>query len=219
MDPEVKLPDTATCFLCQDSALAVRTPQSPRYFHCPCCGMIFLSPENHLSPEGERTRYEQHQNDPSDIHYRQFLARLVDPLLDHLKPGARGLDYGSGPGPALIAMLREHGCDMRGFDPFFDPDASALETRYDFITCTEVIEHFHRPLQEFTRLSDLLLPNGTLAVMTETLTDDTDFANWHYRRDPTHTCFYHARTFEWIADHFGYKLDRPHKNVALFVNG
>ncbi|MEI4850515.1 class I SAM-dependent methyltransferase, partial [Klebsiella pneumoniae] len=83
-----------------------------------------------------------------------------------LGPGARGLDFGCGPGPALATMLREAGMDMALFDPFFYPQASVLERQYDFITCTEVVEHLHRPAEVFRQLDRLLAPGGWLGVMT-----------------------------------------------------
>ena len=49
-----------------------------------------------------------------------------------------GLDFGAGPGPALAAMMSEDGFDVAIYDPFFQPDAEALQRKYDFITCTAV---------------------------------------------------------------------------------
>jgi len=45
----------------------------------------------------------------ADPRYRRFLARLAEPLIAHLPKGARGLDFGCGPGPTLSLMLREAG--------------------------------------------------------------------------------------------------------------
>ena len=86
---------------------------------------------------------------------------------------------------------------------------------YDFVTCTEVAEHFHRPADEFDRLERLLRPGGWLAVMTSFQTDDARFAGWHYRRDPTHVVFYRAETFRTIAARHGWDCEIPAKDVAL----
>jgi len=130
-------------------------------------------------------------------------------------PTAQGLDYGCGPGPALAMMLREAGHPMQAWDPFFAPDPDALVRRYDFVTCTEVVEHFHSPAAEFARLDALLRPGGWLGITTCLQTEDARFAAWHYRRDPTHVVFYRAVTFEVIAARFGWRCELPEKDVVL----
>ncbi|MEQ8700574.1 MAG: methyltransferase domain-containing protein, partial [Bauldia litoralis] len=97
----------------------------------------------------------------------------------------------------------------------FLPDTGPLEETYDFITCTEVAEHFHRPAAEFDRLDSLLRPGGWLAVMTCFQTDDDRFATWHYRTDPTHVVFYREATLRTIAAQHGWSCDIPVKDVAL----
>lgn len=186
------------------------------YWRCEACAATFLDPAQLPDRTTEHTRYRQHRNDPDDAGYRAFLARLTTPLLEHLPPGLFGLDYGCGPGPALAAMLREAGHTMAIYDPLFFDDPAALIGPYDFITCTEVAEHFHHPTEGFVRLDQLLAPGGWLGVMTMFLTDDTDFAHWHYRRDPTHVVFYRAATFEVIAQRHGWSCEIPCVNVALF---
>jgi hypothetical protein len=112
-------------------------------------------------------------------------------------------------------MLTEAGHSIQLYDPFFHADASALERTYDFITCTEVAEHFHRPASEFARLNALLRPGGWLGIMTCFLTDDERFANWHYRQDVTHVVFYRRETFQCIAAQFGWHCEIPATDVVL----
>ncbi|GHD44599.1 methyltransferase [Thalassobaculum fulvum] len=185
------------------------------YWRCEDCEARFLDPARYPSAAVERAHYLTHRNDPDDPGYRGFLAKLATPLLARLPQGATGLDYGCGPGPALAAMLREAGHAVALYDPFFRPDPAALERTYDFVTCTEVAEHFHRPADEFDRLERLLRPGGWLAVMTSFQTDDARFAGWHYRRDPTHVVFYRAETFRTIAARHGWDCEIPAKDVAL----
>jgi SAM-dependent methyltransferase len=175
-----------------------------------------MDPVDRPSPEVERARYDTHENDPYDPRYRDFLRRVLDPLLPLLTPGSRGLDFGAGPGAALQAMLEESGHPTRIYDPFYAPDPIVLEDRYDFVTCTETAEHFHDPELEFRRLDGLLRPGGWLAIMTEILDDQTDFASWYYARDPTHVVFYRRTTLEWAADRHGWTVHFPHRNVGLF---
>lgn len=185
------------------------------YWRCERCKATFLDPQQLPSAESEQQEYQLHQNDVNDDGYRRFLMRVSEPLLQRLQSAQQGLDYGCGPGPALADMLTQAGHQMSLYDPVFQPDTEALQRTYDFITCTEVAEHFHQPAQEFDRLNTLLKPGGWLAIMTSFQTDDSAFANWHYRRDPTHVVFYKEETFYWLASHYGWRCEIPVKNVAL----
>ncbi|MEX2353228.1 MAG: class I SAM-dependent methyltransferase, partial [Gammaproteobacteria bacterium] len=133
-----------------------------------------------------------------------------------LVEGACGLDYGSGPGPTLSVMLEERGFVMRNYDPFFADDVDALAGEYDFIACTETVEHFHHPGREFQCFDRLLRPGGWLGIMTGMRDPGTDFADWYYVRDPTHVSFYQMQTMEWLAQHFNWILQSPGPNVVLF---
>jgi 2-polyprenyl-3-methyl-5-hydroxy-6-metoxy-1,4-benzoquinol methylase len=186
------------------------------YHRCGTCALTFLDPERWPSPDAERARYEEHDNRPDDPGYRRFLAKLADPLDARLPRGSEGLDFGCGPGPTLSGMLAACGHHVRDYDPFFLPDEDALARSYDFIACSEVIEHVHDPWSVLTRLDGLLRPGGVLGVMTGMVDDRADFANWYYVRDPTHVCFYHPDTMAWIAERFGWTLERPRWTVTLF---
>lgn len=185
------------------------------YLRCRRCAATFLPAGQRPDRESERREYELHRNAIDDPGYRAFLGRLAGPLLARLDPGAEGLDYGCGPGPALAAMMRESGHSMTLWDPIFVPDPGALNRRYDFITCTEVIEHLHHPRQTFRELARLLRPGGLLGLTTCFQTDDDRFAGWHYRRDPTHVLFWRRETLQFAAAELGWSIDFPLDNVAL----
>jgi cyclopropane fatty-acyl-phospholipid synthase-like methyltransferase len=174
-----------------------------------------MDPARMPAPDVEHARYLLHQNDPADTGYRQFLSKLADPLLQRLEPRREGLDYGCGPGPVLAMMLREAGHKVTLFDPFFFPDPAPLLRTYDFITCTETIEHFHHPADEFSRLDGMLRPGGWLAIMTGFQTDDAGFADWDYRNDFTHVVFYRETTLRRIALMHGWSCEIPVRDVAL----
>jgi hypothetical protein len=186
------------------------------YDRCDVCALTYLLPAHHVSPEQELRRYEEHQNDPADERYRAFLAPLAEALAARLPAGAEGLDYGSGPGPALPAMLEERGLRVALYDPYFAPETAVLARQYTFIACSETAEHFAHPAEEFGRFDRLLRPGGWLGVMTLLLEEDAAFVNSHYQRDPTHVCFYKPETMVWIGRRYGWTLDRPHPRVALF---
>lgn len=214
MTPPHETPPCPLC-ACADAA-AFAHLHGRRYLRCPECRLVFVHPADRPHADAERAHYGTHENRPDDPGYRRFLARLADPLAERLPPGAEGLDYGCGPGPALSRMMAERGFPSRDYDPLFAPDAGALRRAYDFVTCSETAEHFHHPAAEFARLDGLLCPGGWLGVMTEMLDDARDFATWRYARDPTHVCFYHADTMRWIADEHGWRMHAPARNVALF---
>jgi hypothetical protein len=207
------------CVLCAGEAAGDMMVGSSEYHRCSVCELTFIDPRARPDAASERARYATHRNDPGDAGYRSFLDRLAGPLCERLPAGAAGLDYGSGPGPTLSVMLEERGHDVALYDPFFADDPAVLLHQYDFITCTEVVEHFFDPRGEFERLAGLLRPGGWLGVMTELLHDDIDFATWWYVRDLTHVCFYRPRTMEWIAQRHDWRLEPVGRTVMLFQAG
>ena len=185
------------------------------YRRCPQCSATLMDPAGWLSEQAERAVYALHDNRPDDPRYRSFLHRLAGPLLEVLPPGQKGLDFGCGPGPALAQMLEEAGHQMALYDPAFFPDTSVLAEQWDFIVCTEVVEHLRHPLAVFRQLDQMIRPGGWLGIMTCFQTDDERFANWFYRRDPTHIVFYREATFSWLAKRFHWQMTVPRKDVVL----
>ncbi|WP_429911441.1 class I SAM-dependent methyltransferase [Glycocaulis sp.] len=205
-----------SCPVCEESHVEAFFEEGSRsYSRCLQCGARYLDPGSRLDGDAERAQYDLHENDVADPGYRRFLSRLSVPLLERLAPGAQGLDYGCGPGPALAAMMEAAGHSMALYDPFYAPATAVLERKYDFITCTEVAEHFHDPAGEFERLDGLLKPGGWLGIMTCFHTDDARFEGWHYRKDPTHVVFYREETMHWLANRFGWECEIPAKDIAL----
>lgn len=204
------------CPVCRSTGIeSFLTVRALAYWKCPQCSAICLSPAQHPGPEDEAARYRSHRNTMDDAGYLGFLSTLAVPLLDRLPAAQSGIDFGCGPGPALAHMLREAGHSVALYDPMFFPDESVLASTYDFVTCSEVAEHFHSPAQSFARLFGLLRRGGTLAVMTGFPPEPAKFAGWHYRRDPTHVVFYTPETFHWLARHYGAHCEIPCRNVAL----
>ena len=208
---------TPACPLCGETGAAPFHQDRARvYWRCCACALVFVPPAARVDAAAEKARYDQHQNDPADPRYRQFLSRLADPLLARVSRGAVGLDFGSGPGPALAPMLAEAGLRVHLYDPFYTPDPEVWHRRYDFIAVSEVIEHLHDPRTELTRLFSVLAPEGYLAVMTRWVGDHDTFVRSRYIRDPTHVCFYSATTCRWIARQWRATLELPETDVALF---
>lgn len=203
----------------QSAAKSVSERRSLLFFRCDECGLIFKDPVILPSEEQERTFYANHQNSLNDQNYLTFLNRLAVPLIAKLKPADQGLDFGCGPTKGLEKIFRAAGFECDSYDVFFHQRKEALEISYDFISCSEVVEHFHEPMNEFKLLFEKLLkPGGWLGIMTSFAPDSSDqFAKWHYHVDPTHVSFYSPQVFAWIASKWGLKLEIPlSRNVVLF---
>lgn len=186
------------------------------YWRCPHCALVFVAPPHHLSADAEKAQYDLHQNHCEDEGYRQFLNRLAQPLIKKLgRPGLSGLDFGCGPGPLLAQILTEQGQKMAVWDPYFAPDPAPLQNSYDFISCSEAIEHFATPAKEWQQWLQLLKPSGVLGIMTKRYLDQAGFANWHYKNDPTHISFFHQQTFEYLAQRDGLTVEFPAADVVL----
>lgn len=206
------------CTLCAQPSTPFCEDKKRQYFRCATCDLIFADPSTHLAVEDEKSIYAFHKNDPDDTRYRQFLSQLSAPMLEKITPGMHGLDFGSGPGPTLNLMLEQAGMTMSVYDIFYAPDQGQLDQQYDFVTCSEVVEHFYKPDQSWPELIRLVKPGGWLGVMTWLFTQDTteDFRRWSYKGDLTHVSFYTPRTVQWIAEHFGLGVEIVSERVILF---
>ncbi|WP_148254459.1 class I SAM-dependent methyltransferase [Aidingimonas lacisalsi] len=208
--------DRLSCPLChRDDTAHYHRDKWRDYWQCRYCELVFVPPSQQLSPTEEKAIYDRHENAIDDAGYRRFLSRLADPLLARLPPGASGLDFGCGPGPALAAMLIERGVDMRLYDPFYAPDRRVFEHCYDVITASEVVEHLSAPGSELERLAARLRPGGWMGIMTKRVASRKAFAGWHYTRDLTHVAFFSETTFHWLAGHLEMQVEFPAADVAL----
>jgi hypothetical protein len=205
------------CTLCTAPSPLFCEDKKRTYFRCPECDLIFANPETHLPQEDEKAIYDFHQNGPQDIRYREFLSQLSMPLLEKLSTGMTGLDFGSGPGPTLSLMLEEQGMRMSIYDIYYAPDSGQLSRQYDFVTCSEVVEHFSEPAKAWPQLISLVKPKGYIGVMTWMFTKKTaeQFNQWRYKGDPTHVSFYTPKTMQWIGQHFQLSLEIISEQVIL----
>ncbi|MDR7121153.1 hypothetical protein J2W69_002094 [Rheinheimera soli] len=208
----------SVCPLCLESQTQPFCSDKKRaYFQCQQCFLVFADRSTLLTAQQEKAQYDLHQNQLDDQGYRKFLSRLSLPLLTALtEEQSTGLDFGCGPGPLLAQMLTEAGKQMQVWDPFYAPEPQVLQQKYHFVSCTEAIEHFINPANEWSLWLNLLLPQGILAVMTKRYTDQNSFNNWHYKNDPTHISFFHQRTFEFLAQRDQLRLEFPADDVVLF---
>lgn len=185
------------------------------FYRCTNCDLIFVPPAQFLSPAEEKAYYDLHQNNAGDVGYREFLGKLFKPMVALLKPEDHGLDYGSGPGPTLSLMFEEQTFSMNVYDYIYANDDTVLTHTYNFVTSTETIEHFRRPRADLLTMWQLIKAGGYLGVMTGIVNEQTDFASWHYKNDPTHVCFYSRTTINWLANLFQARQVYENGNVTI----
>jgi hypothetical protein len=189
-----------TCPLCKAGKVNTMCRDRLRaYLRCGSCSLVFVLPHYYLSADKEKARYDLHRNSPDDRDYRQFLSRLYIPLQKRLLPGSHGLDFGSGPGPTLSIMFEEAGHTMSLYDYYYARQPAALNREYDFITATEVVK-----------------PGGYMGIMTKLYPQCETFAEWPYKNDLTHVCYFSHLTFEWLAVHWQAEATLIDDGVIIF---
>jgi len=185
------------------------------YWHCNHCDLVFVPQQFQLDLKGQKAIYDLHENHDEDEHYRRFLSRIMKHLVPRLQPKAVGLDFGCGPNPVLAKMFEEQGFVMEVYDPIYRPNANIRLTTYDFVTATEVVEHFTDPNQHLSDLWQCVRPGGWLGIMTKMVLNPTAFKNWHYIRDPTHVAFFSRTCFHWLAAQWGSEVFFYENDVIL----
>lgn len=185
------------------------------YYICQNCYAYLKRDDLYFNEANEKNHYEQHNNDVNDIGYQNFTAPVTNTILEYCSTDMLGLDYGCGKGPVITHQLKAKGFSIDLYDPYFYPDTSYLHKTYDYIFSCEVFEHFYHPFDEITKLRKLLNPGGLLIIKTHLFNNQTDFKNWYYRKDQTHVFIYTFKTFEYIAEHFGFDIVRLSEKLVV----
>ena len=149
------------------------------YYQCKQCELIFVDHSMLPNKDVEIKKYNEHTNNPQEIGYRNFLCHLLDPLSLRLTSGSEGLDFGSGPGPTISVIMKERGFNVCDYDPYFNNDATLLDKSYDFVTSTEVFEHFFNPKESLELVLSLIKKKGLLGVMTKLYNSSINFNDWY----------------------------------------
>jgi len=201
------------CKICRSSStsigeLLILSKHRIQFFQCDGCGFVqtedpFWLAEAYsqaiaMQDVGIMLRNEQ------DASITSALLKLCFPQVN------RGLDFGGGHG-IFVRMMRDRGFDFRWRDLYAPNDfARGFEydpqSRYEFLTAFEVLEHFVDPMSEFERIMQLS-PN--IFVSTELLPDPLLSLNdWWYFSPSTgqHVSFYTQKTLQFIARQFNRHL-------------
>ena len=183
---------------------------------CSGCQSVFRCPEFFVSPDKEKSRYEEHNNDVQNIGYQNFVAPIVNEILKNHAIQELWLDFWAGTGPVISHLLWQKWFHINLYDPFFHNQPELLLQKYDFIIACEVVEHFHNPKKEFQLLHSLLKPHGKLYLMTDLYSPKIDFHEWYYKNDLTHVFFYSDEAFTWIKELSAWKkYSRENRCVIL----
>ena len=209
---------THNCPLCNSNATQFCDKPKHLFYKCTNCDGIFRPKHTFLSAEAEKKHYEKHNNDVFDERYQAFVSPIVNAVLHDFYPEAKGLDFGSGTGPVIAKMLTDKDFQVQNYDLFFANEPSLLNQKYDYVSCCEVMEHFHHPHQEFELLKRLLLPNGKLYCKTEVFKNLQSFENWYYKDDFTHVFIYQLKTLEWIKSEFSFSNLIVNEKLIVFEN-
>lgn len=209
------------CPLCLNEHISFYHSDKKRdYYQCKQCNLVFVAEQFLPSPEREKAEYELHQNHFDDAGYVRYLSRVL-PHIENIVAasgnGLHALDFGCGPSPVLASLLSDKFNVTRYYDPLYFPNRQVVNNaRYHVITCTEAIEHFHKPHREWNLLVNMLSEHGKLVIMTKRLLSKERFAQWHYKNDPTHVCFFSESTFDYLAQTYNLQVSFPDKDIAVF---
>jgi len=191
------------CILCQ-SLLTQKI--DTYYYRCNTCFAYVKDVQYYFTAEQEKKHYEFHNNDVNDIGYQKFTSPITNEILTRFSSNTLGLDFGCGKGPVITKQLVDQKYKVHLYDPYFYPDQSYSNYKYDYIFSCEVFEHFYSPNQEIKHLKSLLKSNGLLLIMTHLYQDQVPFESWYYRKDETHVFIYTPQTFEYIAQRYHFNI-------------
>ena len=215
-----------SCRLCGHSVDLFVKRKERWYERCPRCHFIQVKFEHLPSREEERKEYLLHDNHPEQKGYRRFLSPVTNLALKWLQSQSnddiRIVDFGAGSGRAIAAILAESGWQVNNYDPIFGPFELPDKGSVDLLICTEVVEHFHQPMNDWSYMVELLSTRGVALVMTEwsnNHNNGSDFLNWHYIREHSHVGFYHQDTFRWLSKALGFRVQFHAPRVVAIHKG
>lgn len=226
------------CLNCSGTDLApFAEEEGVKVARCNSCGLVFNNPqifkraiaeiytEDYYKSAFPALGYEDYAANKNDIQH-SFRRRMPQ-----LKKYARGnslLDVGSACG-FFLEVAAEFGFSPEGIDcsrwatdfsrknlPFpvytglLDTYPWPADKKYDVITCWDVIEQLPDPKAVFTKIYDLLAPNGILALTVRDINSfmaKTMKTKWiHFRPREKYVYFNRASTRDFL-NRMGFKIE------------
>lgn len=201
------------CPLCQKSNPIFYQRENLSYHHCEDCDFYYMNDACFLEDEDERSRYLNHQNDPEEIRYAQYLNQILDTIKPFIDQSMIGLDYGTGPTVSLARVLTQQGYQCDYYDKYFFPKIN--QNQYDYLILCEVIEHFKHLSTELNNLKNLVTYSKCIFIKTQMCLDKEFFKNWYYPRDPTHVIFFTEKSMDILAKKLEMNLVKLSKNIFM----
>lgn len=208
-----------TCPLCHHLTQPFYEFKQRLYHQCGFCQAIVMDRSLWPDRDTEKSRYLEHLNEVEDERFQRFVSPITERVLKDFSAIDEGLDFGAGHAPVITHVLQKQGYHIQPYDPLFFPDDALLTKQYDYITCCEVIEHFHNPEKSFSLLNSLLKQQSKLYCMTEIYQEGIDFHCWNYKNDHTHVFIYHRNTLNYIARRFGFLKPTIKGRLVIFTHG
>ena len=227
-------PRSQACPLCGATARWCMTLPHTSVYRCDSrdCELQFAAPQlgDEKLAEAYTSLYFQADGSSATLHTkpesdaRYFLERVGQRLGP--SAGRRILDYGCGHG-MLLRVARQLGAQATGIEQseaarrriaqsgagVAYADVAELRrrepnTRFDWITMVEVIEHLRRPWEDLRQLSELLADGGRIIIVTpnaESLRSRLHGARWDQRLNLTHFYYFTTRSLAAVLGRAGLK--------------
>ena len=174
------------------------------YFRCDCCGLLFTEEpfwwEETFPPDllGRDTQVFE-RNILYSYHVNKILSQSFKKGTD-----SNFLDYGGGLG-IFVRLMRDLGWNFLWHDKYsrnlFAGGFEHREQLLTAVTCFEVLEHLHNPMEIIEALAQKA---DCLIFSTELYSDGFEvrpFESWRYYipESGQHITFFSKKTFEWLA--------------------
>jgi hypothetical protein len=189
------------CPLCMKTSgfNSVSGPDIRNYYMCENCKLIYTDTKQQLTMVKHKTEKAESN---SKVRHKNLLNQAVQPALEFLQPGMKGIDYRCGENPVISDLLKNTGVECLNYDPQFFPEIDNT-IKYDFIFATECFESFFLPAREFQSLNNLLAENGIIVILTDFWATVQKFRTWAYPKNAERVSFFHPKTFGFIANKYG----------------
>jgi SAM-dependent methyltransferase len=192
------------------------------FYLCNGCGLVSVPEKYWLDADGERARYDLHNNNVLNDGYVRFLSQVADAAMKDYRPGMRILDFGSGKDAVLCQLLRDRGVGCYAYDPICGrslPEIGDADKPYlfDMILLCEVIEHIRDIQKELDLINGLIREGGAILLRTQIYESPSVFPGWWYAQDPTHINFFNEKSLNRLAGMTGRCLERTDYNDIFLL--
>ncbi len=174
------------------SCLEIHGPQKtdiygvPVYYRrCESCGFLYTEFCDDWSQHAF-SKYiyndEYVKVDPDYIEARPHsYANMLSSLFESSMAELSILDYGGGNG-LTARLLSEKGFQAASYDPIADKDKKRPDATFNLVTCFEVLEHTHDPLDTAKQLANFVQDDGIILFSTLLVPNEIDAlgVNWWY---------------------------------------